>query len=328
MAKNKSPDVRQLINEAVGILETFGVPLSAATPRKREMAGMCFLAVVGVTHSADWPSAATHPGAAPTSRQIIDFLNKHFEEKISKGSYDDIRRKHLKGATDAGIVLKSASTPGAAPNDPRRGYGLNPDFGPVVRSFGQKGWAAAAAKFMEGREPLADLTAKKAVAAMPLILPDGTELKLGPGKHNALQRAVVEQFRPRFAPGSRVLYLGDAEQRMLLADHAKLKEIALPIDAAGSLPDIVLLDEKKGWIFLIEAVHSFGPISPARMLTLKSLCASCNLPLVFVTAFLDRATFRTFAPEIAWETEVWIAQEPDHMIHFNGDRFIGPRCES
>ncbi|MFS2517149.1 MULTISPECIES: BsuBI/PstI family type II restriction endonuclease [Parabacteroides] len=29
--------------------------------------------------------------------------------------------------------------------------------------------------------------------------------------------------------------------------------------------------------------------------------------------------------DIAWETEVWIAENPGHMIHFNGDRFIGPR---
>jgi adenine-specific DNA-methyltransferase len=43
-----------------------------------------------------------------------------------------------------------------------------------------------------------------------------------------------------------------------------------------------------------------------------------------VTAFPDRVTFRKFAKDIAWETEVWIADNPDHMIHFNGDKFLGP----
>ena len=41
-------------------------------------------------------------------------------------------------------------------------------------------------------------------------------------------------------------------------------------------------------------------------------------------AFPDRAEFRKNAADIAWETEVWIADNPDHMIHFNGDRFLGP----
>ena len=307
------------------MLQAFGVPLSSATQRQREMSAMCFLAVAGITHSADWQSAGTHPGSPLGTRQIIDFINKHFEEGISRGSYDDIRRKHLRGAVLAGIVIQSASKPDAAANDPTRGYGISPDHAPIVRAFGQVGWAVIASKFMEGRTPMLDLiAAKQSVSLAPLILPDGSELKLGPGQHNVLQRAVIEQFRPRFALDSDVLYLGDAENRTIVSNQQKLNDLGLVIDTSGSLPDIVLLDENRGWVFFIEAVHSFGPISPARLVALESLCTKCKLPLVFVTAFLDRNAFRKFAPDIAWETEVWIAQEPDHMIHFNGDRFFGP----
>ena len=46
---------------------------------------------------------------------------------------------------------------------------------------------------------------------------------------------------------------------------------------------------------------------------------------IFVTAFLDFKTYKKFAEELAWETEVWIAEMPEHMIHLNGDRFMGPR---
>ena len=28
---------------------------------------------------------------------------------------------------------------------------------------------------------------------------------------------------------------------------------------------------------------------------------------------------------INWDTEVWIAELPEHMIHLNGDQFMGPR---
>jgi type II restriction enzyme len=324
-SKPKSSSVRRVINEAIEVLQAFGVPLVSATHRQREMSAMCFLAVAGVTHSADWQSAGNHPGPPLGTRQIIEFINKHFEENISRGSYDDIRRKHLRGAVLSGIVLQSASNPNAAPNDPTRGYGVSPEHAQIIRAFGQVGWAGTASKFMEGRTPIVDLNAKLSVSSVPLIMPDGTELKLGPGHHNALQRAVIEQFRPRFAPESDVLYLGDAENRTIVSNTAKLNELGLVIDTSGTLPDIVLHDEKRGWVFFIEAVHSFGPISPQRLIMLEALCTKCQLPLVFITAFLDRNAFRKYAPDIAWETEVWIAQEPDHMIHFNGDRFYGPR---
>lgn len=324
-AKAKSPRIRQVVNEAIEVLQALGVPLGAASQRKREKDAMTFLAVAGVTHSADWPSAGKHPGPALGTRQIIAFINKHFGESISLGSYDDIRRKHLIGPVSAGIVLKSASNPGASNNDPRRGYALNPEFASVVQAFGTIGWANMVAKFMESRPVLADSGARRLVRAAPLVLPNGRELQLGPGEHNALQRAVIEQFRPRFAANSQVLYLGDADDRTIVEDKEALKKLGLVLDTSGSLPDIVLHDDSRGWIFLIEAVHSFGPISPSRLSVLETLCRSCSLPLVFVTAFLDRNSFRKFAPDIAWETEVWIAQEPDHMIHFNGDRFFGPR---
>ncbi len=325
-AKVKPVATRKVINEAVDILQALGVPLASATPRQREMAGMCFLAVSGVTHSADWPSAGRLAGAPLGTRQIIDFINQHFGESISKGSYDDIRRKHLKGAILAGIVIQSASKPNAAANDPTRGYGLHQDCVALVRAYGETGWAGQAAKFMDGRTALTDLVGgKKGVEPVVVVMPDGNELRLGPGWHNVLQRAIVEQFRPRFAHGAKVLYLGDAEDRALLVEKDELEALCLALPTSGSLPDVVLWDESKRWLYLIEAVHASGAISPSRLLELEKLTCKCEVSCVYVTAFLDRSTFRKMVAEIAWETEVWIAEEPDHMIHFNGDRFFGPR---
>ncbi len=303
--------------------------MAGLSERRRDMASMCFLAVAGVTHSAGWTSAGGHASAPLRTREIIDFINRHFGENVSKGSYDDIRRKHLKPSVQAGVVRQSAANPEAAANDPTRGYGVNTEHLPLVRSYGQIGWSKNVAQFMSERPHLGDMvSSKKGMSAMPLVLPDGTELKLGPGLHNVLQRSIVEQFRPRFAPESKVLYLGDAENKGLYEDASTLAAIGVALDVAKSMPDVVLLDSKRNWLFLIEAVHSFGPISPARMMDLNQLCSQCSVPRVFITAFLDRATFRKFAPDIAWETEVWIAEEPDHMIHFNGDRFFGPRSGS
>ena len=80
----------------------------------------------------------------------------------------------------------------------------------------------------------------------------------------------------------------------------------------------------KNWLYLVEAVTSHGPISPKRHAELIRMLAGSSAEFVFVTAFPSVAEFRKYAADIAWETEVWIADNPDHMIHFNGPKFLGP----
>ena len=75
----------------------------------------------------------------------------------------------------------------------------------------------------------------------------------------------------------------------------------------------------------IEAVTSVGPMDAKRILELNELTSNVSSGKIFVTAFLDFKTFKKFSESLAWETEVWIADMPDHMIHLNGDRFMGPR---
>ncbi len=80
----------------------------------------------------------------------------------------------------------------------------------------------------------------------------------------------------------------------------------------------------KNWLVLIEAVTSHGPIGLKRHNELKDLFRMARLGLVFVTAFLTRRAMTKYLADIAWETEVWIAETPSHVIHFNGERFLGP----
>lgn len=155
-------------------------------------------------------------------------------------------------------------------------------------------------------------------------LPDGKSLKFSPGEHNDLQKAIIEEFLPRYGSESEVLYVGDTAKKLLLCDRKKLEKLSFFELTHDELPDVLAYSSKKNWLFLIEAVHSSGPITPVRLEELKRLTKECTAEIVYVTAFLDRATFRKFAPDIAWETEVWIADSPDHLIHFNGDKFLGP----
>ncbi|MBK6904986.1 MAG: type II restriction endonuclease [Saprospirales bacterium] len=146
-----------------------------------------------------------------------------------------------------------------------------------------------------------------------------------PGKHNELQIAVILEFAPRFAPGSELLYIGDTDNKDLFSDREKIEELGIPLDEHSKLPDVILIDRKRNWLFLIEAVTSHGPVSPKRLFELEEFLSPANAGKVFVTAFPDFKTFKRFTNEIAWETEVWVAENPEHMIHFNGDKFLTPQ---
>ena len=158
----------------------------------------------------------------------------------------------------------------------------------------------------------------------PVRLPDGRELRLSPGKHNEVQRAIVEQFAPRFAPGAHLLYLGDTARKDLFVDRDRLRKLGIPITGHDKLPDVVLYDAERRWLFLVEAVTSHGPVSPTRMVDLEAMLAECPADAIYVSAFPDFGEFRKHMKNIAWETEVWLCDSPGHMIHYDGERFLGP----
>ncbi len=324
--KEKPTKLVKLFNEALLILSKLGIPVDGLKQRELEKMAMSFLAVVDVKRSADWPKAKVRVGKDTLkSRDIITYLNEHFAENISMGSYDDIRRKDLKLSVVAGIIVASANKPSAARNDPTRGYSLSPEYFEVVRSFGQESWLEEIDAFIADRPTLADrLAAARNIEAVPIKLPGGQTLQFSPGEHNLLQKAIIEHFLPRYGYGAEVLYVGDTAKKYLVREAEKLKLLKFFELEHGELPDIVAYSESKNWLYLIEAVHSSGPISPVRLLELKRLAHDCTASIVFVTAFLDRGTFRKFAPDIAWETEVWIADAPDHLVHFDGEKFLGP----
>ena len=159
-------------------------------------------------------------------------------------------------------------------------------------------------------------------------LANGDLLQLSPGKHNELQAAVIEEMGPRFAPGAEVLYLGDTASKYVVCETERFETLGISIATHDKLPDLVLHDREANWLFLIEAVTTHGPISEKRHVELQRMFESCPLGQVYVTAFLTRSDFRKYAADIAWETEAWIADNPGHMVHFNGPKFLGPYPDS
>ncbi len=318
---NKSEEVKRLIFAMLDILGEVGIPLDG-TPRRLEKMAMACLAVGSIkTEFAEAKSA--NDNHFLTTREIINFENTNYGESISSGSYDDIRRKDLLLPVQARIVLNSSSFDAQATNNPTRGYALNPLFADLIKHYGSTKWKKNLAKYKKQVELLnEELERKRNLEKIPVKLPSGVELELSAGEHNVLQKCIVEDFLTRFGMGAEVLYIGDTSDKYLYRNDAILKQIGFFALEHEELPDVVAYCLDKNLLFLIEAVHSAGPMSEIRVRKLKKQLEKCTAIPIFVTTFLNKKEFRKWVTEIAWETEVWIADSPEHMIHFNGYKFL------
>jgi hypothetical protein len=327
--RKKNEETRLLINQALDQLDAFGIPMTD-TGRRRECMAMAFIAVAGVPPGEVWRDARDFgQGRALKSREIIDFRNKYLGENGSSGSYDDVRRRDLKPLVAAGIIVNSL--PGSSHNAPNRGYSLHPEFADAVRAYGGKLWQSRLEGVLANYKTLRErMSTERMMQRVPIQLAPGVELEFGPGEHNELQKAIIEEFLPRYGYEAEVLYVGDAEDKDAHYDEERLRMMGVFELDHRELPDVIAFSDQKDWLYVIEAVTSSGPFDAYRHAGLERLLGDiiCG-GVIYVTAFSDRGkAFRQYAGEISWETEVWVASDPDHLIHFNGERFLGPYRKS
>lgn len=318
---NKTNKVKKLIFSMLDILGEVGIPLDE-TPRRLERMAMACLAVGHIKSSFQEAKSADDDYFSIT-REIITFENKHYREEISSGSYDNIRRKDLLYPVQAGIVLNSSAFDAQATNNPTRGYALNPMFAKLLKSYGTTQWVTELETYKEQVKLLKEeLERKRDLEKIPVKLPSGIDLFLSAGEHNVLQKHIVEDFLSRFGMGAEVLYIGDTSDKYLYKNEDVLEQIGFFTLEHEELPDVVAYSKEKNLLFLIEAVHSAGPMDEIRVIKLKKQMENCTATPIFVTTFLNKKDFRKWVTDIAWESEVWIADSPEHMIHFNGYKFL------
>lgn len=319
----KTKKVSKLIFSMLDVLGSIGIPLND-TPRRMERMAMACMAVGNIQSDFQEALSADDKHFLIT-REIIAFENKCYKENISLGSYDDIRRKDLLLPVQAGAVLNSSALDEQATNNPTRGYALSPLFAKLLKSHGTPQWTAMLEEYKQQIVLQNDkLERKRVMELIPVRLPAGAELHLSAGEHNILQKLVIEEFLSRFGMGAEVLYVGDTTDKSLYYNKEGLDAIHFFALEHEELPDIIAYCAEKNLLFLIEAVHSTGPMSEIRVVKLKNQLQSCNCTAtpVFITTFLNKKEFRKWVADIAWESEVWIADSPEHMIHFNGYKFL------
>ena len=306
------------IDEALAILASLNVPKE----QQNERSALVVLALLGMTARKSW-SDATDPMLGIT--EMMEVFRDQFGKDYAPNTRETVRRFTVHQFVQMGILVATPDDPRRPVNSPANRYQVSPALLKLVRTFGSPAWRESLAAFVATERALGRLRpTEREMAVVAVKLPSGKKVPLTAGGQNDLVKKIIEEFCPRFTPGGIVVYLGDTGLKQRHVEAGYLERLGVEIDEHGKMPDVVVHLRDKDWLVLIEAVTSHGPIGIKRHNELKALFGSARSGLVFVTAFLTRRTMTRYLSEIAWETEVWIAEASSHIIHFNGERFLGP----
>jgi len=306
------------ITEALQVLNDFGLPRA----QQNERSALSLLALLNLTPDKQWKqSESPMIGITP----IMDWMSLHYGKSYKPNTRETVRRQTMHQFVDAGIARYNPDKPERPVNSPHAVYQISPEALDVLKALGSSKWKTQLKKFLVDRSTLVERYAmSRQLEQVPIHLKSGQKITLSPGKHSELIKSIIDDFGSRFVPDGQLVYAGDTGEKWGYFDEKLLAELGVTVDAHGKMPDAILFCPKRKWLILVEAVTSHGPVDGKRHEELARLFSRLKVGLVYVTAFPDRAIMGRYLGEIAWETEVWVADTPTHLIHFNGSRFLGP----
>lgn len=309
------------VQDALAILRALGFPRRQINERS----ALTLLALLDLKPTTPWAKARDRLiGISP----MMDFVAQYYGKRYKPNTRETVRRQTIHQFLDAGLVVINPDQPARPTNSPNSVYQIEAGALMLLRSFGSPEWEKGVRTYLASVQTLKQKYAgERELKRIPLKLAKGKKISLSPGGQNVLIEHIVTDFCERFTPGGHVIYVGDADDKFAYFDQRYLKRLGVDVEAHGKMPDVVVYHRRRKWLVLIEAVTSHGPVDPKRRGELKRMFKTAKPGLVFVTAFLDRKAMVRYLNDISWETEVWIADTPDHLIHFNGERFLGPYDE-
>jgi hypothetical protein len=304
------------IDDAIMILKEMGLPKA----QQNERSAWTLLALLNLRKDSPWSKSEKR---IIRIHDILGFIEEQYGKRYAENTRETIRRQTLHQFEQAGLVIRNPDDPTRPTNSPNTVYTVSDEALRTIKTFHTATWKELLRSFVEEKGKLVDKYQKrKARHEISLKIRGAGPIRFSPGKHNQLQVNVIREFQPRFCHESKLVYVGDTARKILHRDGKLLGELGVPITEHEKLPDVVFYDPKKNHLFLIEAVTAHGPISPKRQMELERTLTGCKARKIYVSAFPDFAEFKKHVDNIAWETEIWIATDPDHMIHFNGPKFF------
>lgn len=308
-----------LIADTRQILQDLGMD----SERSNERSAMTLLALARLDETVGWRHATDE---RYTTRQIMDWIRDHLGVEYAPNTRETIRRFTLHQFFEGGVVYYNDDDPSRAVNSPKNCYRLTPNALSAIQSYGiTVEYDSAIRRFRSEAETWVEQQAEvRDMARIPIHMPEGFEVHLSAGGQNVLIKQMVEEFCPRFVPGGTVLFIDDTDKALGDVVANMMRRLNITIPKHGKAPDLIVWDEPRGWLFLMEACSTHGPIDVVRKRELLRLFSGAAAPVVYVSCFPSRTVMRQYLADLAWETEAWCADAPDHMVHMDGERFLGP----
>jgi hypothetical protein len=308
----------QKIQEALEILKALGLPKQ----QQNEHSALTLLSLSDLKPGDSWGKAGSPlMGITP----MMEFFAAHYKKQYAPNTRETVRRHSVHQFVQAALIVPNPDKPSRPTNSPKAVYQIEPSVLKLLHEFGKSSWDRSLREYLKSVETLKALYAReREMHRIPIVLAHGEEIQLSAGGHNILVKKIIDEFCPLFTPGGQIIHVGDTQRKWAYFDSDAFRNLGVHIKEHGKMPDVVVYYVRKKWLVLIEAVTSHGPVNPKRRQELKKLFFGSKTGLVYVTAFLDRHAMVRYLDDISWETEVWIAESPTHLIHFNGERFLGP----
>ena len=296
--------------------------------RTNDMAARTLLSLLNLREGDTWDQATNNRIGV---RGLMDWMRNNLDFPIAENSRETIRREVLHQFVAAAFCEHNDDDPDRPTNSSKNVYRVSPNALSVIRMYSGSNddtsseFRIALEEYLAYAPSLVELQREeRKIHKIPVRMPSNEIAYINPGGQNKLIKSMVEEFCPRFAPGGQVLYIGDADSKTSNYNKELLSSLGINLDMHGKMPDLVVYQRDKNWLFLMEAVTTHGPVNPLRKKDLESLFGGSEAGIVYVSCFPNRQVLRSHLMDIAWETEVWLESDPTHMIHFNGSRFMGP----
>jgi hypothetical protein len=305
------------LDETADILRQLCLP-----PRTTGKLGcLTLLALMGLREQDKWESASRK--LMTVRKDIMQFMADSYGVEYKENTRESVRKNALRPFLQVHLVERNPDDPQRAVNSANTCYALTETALSLVRRYGSPVWPRKLNEFLAASPMQERIRSQRKIrSGVPLSIAEGVELVLTPGAHNELQAAIIEDFRALFLPHSHLLYVGDASSRDAYRDNAGLDRIGLFLGTQTLLPDVILFDEQENLVCFVEAVTSSGAITDTRLGEFELMLRNHKGTKLYITAFPSFKELKRFMGELAWETEVWLADRPDHLIHFNGDHFL------
>ncbi len=313
----ENPAERKIL-EAIELLEFLDFPRAQLNTRST----LVLLALLDLRPHTPWTKAQSPLiGITP----IMDWCRQHYNRPYAPNTRETFRKQTMHQFMEAALAVPNPDQPDRPTNSPKWCYQVEPKALDLIRTYGATQWQIRLAEYKRTRPGLRLRYARqREMRLIPISIAEGFDITITPGKHSELISAILDEFAPRFVPGGKVIYVGDTGNKWAFFDNEALKTLGVEVDSHGKMPDVALYLPSEQWLLLIEAVTSHGPVDGKRHDELSQIFGSAAASLIYVTAFPSRSDMARYLTDISWETEVWIADAPDHLIHFDGEHFLGP----